>query len=75
MVSHMPSAMTTARKVYITLSMAVVAENTGPTVRRQSPWEIHPGIRAPCGPAHTWARDPGRPSRPSCLSEPGGTTL
>ena len=35
MVFHMPSTITTARKAYITLSIDVVAENTGPTVRRR----------------------------------------
>ena len=35
MVFHMPSTITTPRKAYITLSMRVVAEKTGPTVRRR----------------------------------------
>ena len=32
---HMPSTMAAARKTYITLSITVVAEKTGPTVRRR----------------------------------------
>ena len=35
MVFHMPSTITAARKAYITLSIGVVAEKTGPTVRRR----------------------------------------
>ena len=34
-VFHMPSTITTARNAYITLSIRVVAEKTGPTVRRR----------------------------------------
>jgi hypothetical protein len=34
-VFHIPSTITVARKAYITLSMGVVAEKTGPTVRRR----------------------------------------
>ena len=35
MVFHMPSTMAAPRKAYMTLSMTVVAEKTGPTVRRR----------------------------------------
>jgi hypothetical protein len=34
-VFHIPSTMTIARTRYMTLSITVVAENTGPTVRRR----------------------------------------
>jgi len=34
-VFHIPSRITPARKTYITLSIRVVAEKTGPTVRRR----------------------------------------
>ena len=35
MVFHMPRTIAAPRKAYITLSILVVAENTGPTVRRR----------------------------------------